>query len=68
MTDLKKKHFYEEVIELLEEIEAAYDDAEFEVDDDYADDEEADSFAENDALIRFINHVKDAKKIAEENQ
>lgn len=67
MTDLKRKHFYEEAIALLEEVEALYDDAEFEIDEDYADDEDADNFEENDALIRFINHVKDAKSIAENN-
>lgn len=67
MSDIKRTHFFEEVTAILEEIEAMYSDAEFEVDEEYLD-EDSDSYASDNALLRFINHVRDAKQIAEKEQ
>ena len=63
MSDLNKKSFYREVVHHLEEIETLYDEHDFDEDDDNQDD---DDFDAKDSLTRFINHVKDAKVIAEE--
>ncbi len=66
MSDIKKTHFYEEVIALLEEIEAMYEDSDFDIAEEYVD-EDSENFEENDTLTRFIHHIRDAKKLAEEN-
>ena len=64
MTDLNKKNFYREVLTHLEEIEELFDEHDFDLDDvDY----DGDDIEEHDALVRFINLIRDAKNIAEEN-
>jgi hypothetical protein len=61
MTDLNKKNFYSEVISLLEEIEEIYEDH------DLADEEYDSEDDEQDKVKSFIEHIRDAKAIAEEN-
>lgn len=63
MTDLNKSSFYKDVISHLEEIEALYEEYEFE-DEEFDEDDEDEAFA-HDELTRFINHIRDAKSIAE---
>lgn len=64
MTDLNKKNFYREVLSHLEEVEELFDEHDFDLDN-YSDDGE--EVEEHDALVRFINLIRDAKNIAEEN-
>lgn len=64
MSDLNKKSFFQEVVHHLEEIESLYDESEFEHEE--IDDSDEEAYKERDALERFINHIKDAKQIAEE--
>ena len=65
MSDLNKKAFYEEVMTHVEEIEALIEDYEFDTDDMEFDDEDETARAKQDDLVRFINHIKDARAIAE---
>ncbi|MDF2435394.1 MAG: hypothetical protein JWP44_5025 [Mucilaginibacter sp.] len=64
MSDLNLKSFYNDVITHLEEIEALYEEHEFEEDDDEGE-EGSEEQLEHDALKRFINHIRDATEIAE---
>jgi hypothetical protein len=65
MSDLKHKNFYEEVMEHLDGIESMIEDHEFDVDNIDFDEEDETARAEQDDLVRFINHIRDAKTIAE---
>ena len=65
MTDLNKKNFYREVLEHLEEVEELFDEHDFDLEN-YSEDDGAE-LEEHDALVRFINLIRDAKNIAEEN-
>jgi len=64
--DLNKKNFFKEVIAMLEEIELQYEDHEFDIDES-ALDEESEEFEMEDALVRFMTHVREAKEIADAN-
>lgn len=64
--DLNKKHFFKEVANFLEEIDALYEDHEFDIDES-ALDEDSEEFEVEDALVRFMNHIREAKEIADAN-
>lgn len=63
MSDLNKKNFYADVISHLEEIEALYEEYDFENDDEEYE-EGTEEKNEQDLLIRFINHIRDAVQIS----
>lgn len=64
--DLIKKNFFKDVVNFLEEIDALYEDHEFDIDES-ALDEESEEFEMEDALVRFMNHIREAKEIADAN-
>jgi hypothetical protein len=65
MSDLHTRRFYEEVMTHLEEIEALMEDYEINTDVMDFDDEDETKRAAQDDLVRFVNHIRDAKTIAE---
>jgi hypothetical protein len=64
MTDLNKKNFYSEIIPLLEEIEEIYEDHDF--DEEYDDGDDGTKYKKDD-VKSFIEHIRDAKELAQEN-
>lgn len=64
--DLSKKQFFREVASLLEDIEAQYEDHEFDIDESSLD-EDSEEFEAEDALVRFMTHIREAKEIADAN-